>query len=71
MSVVHRGWQRLREHVRDVVICVYLAHLDEPVRDALPHLEITSIDMPRALTRAALVGQLDRCAVVDVHRGRV
>eukprot|EP00965_Chrysotila_dentata_P138038 4566006-Pleurochrysis_carterae.AAC.1 len=71
MSVVHCGGQRLREHVRNVVVGVNLAHLNEPVRDVLPHLEIASIDMLRALARAALLGQFARSAVVDVHRCRM
>eukprot|EP00965_Chrysotila_dentata_P009520 310090-Pleurochrysis_carterae.AAC.5 len=65
MPVVHSCGQRPCEHVGNVVVGVYLVHLDEPVRDVLSHLEVTSINMSRALTRAALLGQLDRSAVVD------
>eukprot|EP00965_Chrysotila_dentata_P115493 3816729-Pleurochrysis_carterae.AAC.1 len=71
MLIVYRCGQRLCEHVGVVVVGVYLAHLDESVRDVIPHLEITPINLSRALTRAALLGQLDRSAVVNVHRGRV
>eukprot|EP00965_Chrysotila_dentata_P100740 3328210-Pleurochrysis_carterae.AAC.1 len=70
MSVVHGGGQDLGERVGNIVVGVYLAHLDESMRDMLSHFEVTPISMSGALARAALLGQLDRSAVVDVHRSR-
>eukprot|EP00965_Chrysotila_dentata_P203800 6181950-Pleurochrysis_carterae.AAC.2 len=60
--------QSFGEHVGNIVVGVYLVHLDESMRDVLSHFEATPINMSRALARAALRGQLDRSAVVNVHR---
>eukprot|EP00965_Chrysotila_dentata_P205395 6182934-Pleurochrysis_carterae.AAC.1 len=57
--------ERLGEDVGRVVIGVDLAHLVAPVRHVIAHLQILPIDMSRALTRSALLRQLDRSAVVD------
>eukprot|EP00965_Chrysotila_dentata_P259846 6213703-Pleurochrysis_carterae.AAC.1 len=67
MSVVHGGGHGFGEHVGNIVVGVYLAHLDESMRDTLDRTlrSDTPINMSRVLARAALLGQLDRSAVVD------
>eukprot|EP00965_Chrysotila_dentata_P144706 4780249-Pleurochrysis_carterae.AAC.1 len=67
---MHGGWQRLRKDVGHVVVRSDLARFNFPVRDVLPHLQVASIDVPRALAGAPLLGQLDSARVVHVHGRR-
>eukprot|EP00965_Chrysotila_dentata_P130571 4316877-Pleurochrysis_carterae.AAC.1 len=41
--------KQFREHVGHVIVRANRAHLDVAVRHILAYLEVTSIDMPRAL----------------------
>eukprot|EP00965_Chrysotila_dentata_P103660 3421583-Pleurochrysis_carterae.AAC.1 len=59
MLVMHRRRQRLGEDVGHVIIGMNLVHLNAPVSDVLSHFQVASIDMPRTLARAPVLGQLD------------
>eukprot|EP00965_Chrysotila_dentata_P244512 6206020-Pleurochrysis_carterae.AAC.2 len=64
---MHLGWQRLREHVRNVVVSVYFAHFDTSVRHILAHFQIAPINVARTLAGSPFSRELDRARFVDVH----
>eukprot|EP00965_Chrysotila_dentata_P034654 1153570-Pleurochrysis_carterae.AAC.1 len=65
MLVMYRERQRLGEDVGYVIVSVDLAHLNVPVSDVLSYFQVAPVDMPRALARAPVLGQLNGARVVD------
>ena len=57
------GVQRLREHIRPVVVGRNVLDLDDARRFELADLEEAPIDVARPVARLAVAGQLDRAVL--------
>ena len=55
----------LREDIRDVVFGGDVFHADCRLVDKLSDLEVTCLDVLRALVRSVVVGKVDHALVVD------
>ena len=62
---------RFGEHVGAVECRRDVLDLDDLDRLELAHLEVATIDVPRAVTRFAIAGELDRAGIVDAQDCRI
>lgn len=63
-------WLRVRQHVSMIIRGLPVLHHNFAQRDLLSHVEVSTLDVSRAVARLYIFRQLHRSTVVDVqHRG--